>query len=55
MALNTSYNSLLAVNRFPINLKQIKKDTCVVCAHGALRSDNGADRASVLTVQTPLG
>lgn len=55
MALDTSYNGFLAVNRLPINLKQIRKDACVVCSQGALRSDNGADCASVLTVQTPLG
>lgn len=55
MALNTSYDGLLAVNRLPINLKQTQKDACVVCSHHALRSDNGADCVSVLTVQTPLG
>lgn len=32
MALDTSYNGPLAVNRLPINLKQIKKDACVVCS-----------------------
>lgn len=55
MALDTSDNGLLAVNRLPINLKQIKKEACVISSHGALCSDNGADCASVLTVQTPLG
>lgn len=52
MALDTRYDSLLAVNHLPINLKQIKKEACVACCHDAL---TGADRASVLTVQTPLG
>lgn len=55
MALDTSYNGLLAVNRLPINLKQVKKDAFVVCSHGALCSANGAECASIPYSADPTG
>lgn len=55
MALDTSYNGLLAINRLPINLKQIKKDAFVARFHGALCSAKGAECARIPYSADPTG